>query len=79
MAKKKDKMKSTFKKTAILTLLFADDYVTIAKTEDNLQKAAYKLNPIITEHCLTVTVQKTKFMAFKGWDPVRSKIVIIKL
>jgi hypothetical protein len=44
-----------------------------------LWKAAYKLNPIITEHCLTVSVQKTKFMAFKGQDPVRSKTMITKL
>jgi hypothetical protein len=48
----------------------------ICDTEDNLQIAAYKLNQIITEHGLTVSVQKTKLMAFKGGDPVRSKIVI---
>jgi hypothetical protein len=34
----------------------------------------YKLNQI-TEHGLTVSAQKTKLMAFKGWDPVISKIV----
>jgi len=39
-------------------LLFADDQVVISNTEDNLQKAAYKLNQIITEHCLTLSVQK---------------------
>ena len=50
--------------------------VTIADTEDNLQKAAYKLNQIITEYGLTVSVQKTKSMAFKGRDPVRTEIVI---
>ena len=48
----------------------------IADTEDNLQKAAYKLNHIITEYGLTISVQKTKSMAFKGRDPVRTKIVI---
>jgi len=31
-------------------LLFADDQVIIADTEDNLQKAAHKLNQIITEY-----------------------------
>ena len=36
----------------------------------------YKLNQIITEYGLTISVQKTKSMAFKGWDPVRTKIVI---
>ena len=57
-------------------LLFADDEVIIADTEDNLQKAAHKLNQIITEYGLTISVQKTKSMAFKGQDPVRTEIVI---
>ena len=30
----------------------------------------------ITEYGLTISVQKTKSMAFKGRDPVRTKIVI---
>jgi len=34
----------------LLTLCFADDQVVVSKTEDNLQKAAYKLNQMITEH-----------------------------
>jgi len=45
----------------------------ISNTEDNLQKAVYKLNQIITEHGLTVFVQKAKLLAFKEGDPVRSK------
>ena len=57
-------------------LLFVDDQVTIADTEDNLQKAAHKLNKIIREYGLTISVQQTKWMAFKGRDPVRTKIVI---
>jgi len=36
----------------------------------------HKLNQIITEYGLTVSVQKTKSMAFKGRDAVRTKIVI---
>ena len=58
------------------TLLFTEEQVIIANTEDNLQKAAYKLNQTITENSLTISVQKTKSMAFKGRDPVRTKIVI---
>src|SRR5215469_7400621 len=58
------------------TLLFADDQVLIADTEDNLQKAAHKLNRLITEYGLTISIQKTKSMAFKGRDPIRTKIVI---
>ena len=57
-------------------MLFADDQVAIADTEYSLQKAAHKLNRLITEYGLTISVQKTKSMAFKGRDPVRTKIVI---
>ena len=39
-------------------LLFADDQVIIADTEDNLQKAAHKLNQIITEYGLTYLYRK---------------------
>jgi hypothetical protein len=58
------------------TLLFADDQVITAEREDDLQKAGRKLKQIITEHGLTISVQKTKSMAFKSRDPVRTKIVI---
>jgi len=57
-------------------LLFPDNQVIIADTEDNLQKPAPKLNQIITQYRLNIVVQKTKSMAFKGRDPVRNKIVI---
>ena len=64
------------KNQQLSTLLFADDQVIIADTEGNLQKAAYKLNQIITECGLIISVQKTKWMGFKGRDPVRTKIAI---
>ena len=64
------------KNQQLSTLLFADDQVITADTEDNLQKAAYKLNQIVTEYSLTISVQKTKSIAFKGRDPVITKIVI---
>jgi len=53
-------------------MLFADDQVIVADTEHNLQKAAHKLNQIITEYGLTISVQKTKSTAFKGRDSVRT-------
>jgi hypothetical protein len=59
-----------------LTLLFEDVQVIISNTEDNLQKAVHKLNQIITEYGLAISVHKTKSIAFKGQDPIRSKIVI---
>ena len=57
-------------------LLFADEQFIIADTEDNLQKTAHKLNQIITQCDLNTSVQRTKSLAFKGRDPVRTKIVI---
>ena len=42
------------------TLLFVDDQVIIADTEDNLQSAAHKLVAGITEYALTIFLQKTK-------------------
>jgi len=42
----------------------------------NLHTAVYKFSRIITEHDLTISLEKTKLVAFKGRDPVRSKIVI---
>jgi transcription initiation factor TFIIIB Brf1 subunit/transcription initiation factor TFIIB len=64
------------RKQQLSTQLFAADHVIIADTEDNLQKAAHKLNRTITEYGLAVSVQKTKSMSFKGRDPVRTKLVI---
>jgi transcription initiation factor TFIIIB Brf1 subunit/transcription initiation factor TFIIB len=46
-------------------LLLADNQVILADTEDNLQKAAHKFKRIITEYGLTISVQKTKSIAFK--------------
>ena len=57
-------------------LLFVDEQLIIGNTEYTLQKAAYKLNQIITEYGLIIAVQKTESMAFKGRDPVWTKIVI---
>jgi hypothetical protein len=48
----------------------------MADTDDNLQKAAHKLGRLITESGLTISVEETKPMVFKGRDPVRTKIVI---
>jgi hypothetical protein len=76
MAKSIHNRNWTFKSQQLSTLLFTDDEVLIADIEDNLHKAARKLNQIITEYGLTLSAQKTKSMTFKGRDPVRTKIVI---
>ena len=48
----------------------------VYKTEDNLQEVAYKLNQMITEHGLTISVQRTELMALKGREQVGSKVVV---
>ena len=78
MEERRHKRNPTFKNQQLLILLFADEQITISNTEDNLLKAVYKLNQITTEHGLTVSLQKTKLMAFKARDPVRTKTVIDK-
>ena len=65
-------------KTDKITLV--DNYNTNTLIpEDKIQKAANKLNQIITEYGLTISVQKTRSIEFKGRDPIRTKIVIDKI
>jgi hypothetical protein len=56
------------------TLLFAEDQVLIASSEDELQQAKYNLQKTVSDFDVSISVEKTKIMAFSGKDPVRSKI-----
>jgi hypothetical protein len=58
----------------LLKLLFADDQVVISNTEDNLQKAAYKLNQIITEHGLIYPHRKQNWWCLKDEIQVEVKL-----
>jgi hypothetical protein len=60
----------------INTLLFADDQVTLANSEDNLQRAIHRLNVISKDHNMRIYFDKTKVLALRGKDPVRIKILI---
>ena len=60
----------------INTLLFADDQVILHETEDNLQFSIFQLDKICNEYGLRISTAKSKVMAFKGKDPVRTKIVV---
>ena len=56
------------KNQQLSNLLFADDQVVIADTEDNVQKAAHKLNQIISEYGLTISVKKIgKAVPLQAW------------
>jgi len=77
MAKSRHNRNQTLKKPA--TVNAADDQVTTADTEDKLQKGAQNIKSTNNRIWFNYTsVQKTKSMAFKGQDPVRTKIVIDK-
>jgi hypothetical protein len=67
----------SIKRSMILdTLLFADDQVPIATSEDELQWAIYNLQKMISDFDMSISTEKTKIMAFLGKDPGRSKICI---
>jgi len=76
MAERKHKRIPLPQNRHMFMLLFSDDQITLSNTEENMQEAAYKSNQKITKCGVTISAQKTKLMAFKGQDPVRSKIVI---
>jgi hypothetical protein len=58
------------------TLLFADDQVVLADSEDNLQRAVYKLSTIANKYNLKMSAKKTKVLAFVGMNSLRAKIMI---
>lgn len=62
--------------TVINSILFADDQVLLATTEDYLQENITKLNRILLEYNMKISIDKTKVMAMKGKEIQRAKIVI---
>lgn len=58
------------------TVIFADDLVLLATSEDDLQRSIYNLNLIAEKYSMEISTNKTKIMAFLGKDPVPSKICI---
>lgn len=60
----------------VITVLFADDQAVIANNEDCLQFSIFKLSQILEKYNMRISTNKTKVMAFRGQEPVRSKIVL---
>ena len=58
------------------SLLYTYDIVLIQENEDDLQRAMIQLQEDVREYSLTISIRKTKPIAFKGKYPVRTKIVI---
>jgi hypothetical protein len=57
-------------------MLFADDQVLLAKSEDDLQYSVHNLNKIASEFSVEINAEKTRVKAFRGMEPIRSKICI---
>jgi hypothetical protein len=57
-------MSQNIKKQRNQILLFADDHVMMAVSENLLQKLTHKLEIITSEYGLTISTNKTEIMAF---------------
>lgn len=58
------------------TRLFMDDQVIMAYSEDAPQISVNKLEMVTCKYELKISKSKTKTVAFKGRDPMRSKILV---
>ncbi|KAJ4428658.1 hypothetical protein ANN_25651 [Periplaneta americana] len=58
------------------TLLFADDQVLFAESENDLQENVTKLNKVLETFNMKISINKTKVMAMEGKYNRRAKIVI---
>jgi hypothetical protein len=59
-----------------MTILFADDQVIMTASENSLQKLLYQLFKTASQYNLTTSTAKTKILALKGKELIRSKVVI---
>ncbi|KAJ4431469.1 hypothetical protein ANN_20067 [Periplaneta americana] len=57
-------------------LLFADDLVLMASTEDDLQYSVHNLNKVSEKYNMEINIEKSKIMSFCGKFPVPSKICL---
>jgi hypothetical protein len=57
-------------------MLFADDQVLLAKSEDDLQYSVNNLNKIAPEISMDINMEKTRVMAFRGMEPIRRNTLI---
>ena len=71
---KKDKQLNNRK--LVNTILYADDQILMATSEDDLQTMAYHLNLAARKYKMTISSTKTKAMAMWGNHIQRVKIVI---
>ena len=58
------------------TILYADDQILMATSEDGLQTMAHHLHPVARKYKMTISSTKTKSMAMCGNHIQRVKTVI---
>jgi hypothetical protein len=59
--------------TPLNTLLFADDQIIFAITEDDLQRATFMLNKTANKYNFKISTTKTKVLGFIGKNHLREK------
>jgi uncharacterized lipoprotein YehR (DUF1307 family) len=64
------------KNIEINTILFADDQILLAESEDDLQRAVTTLNKVMKTYNMKISCNKTKSMAMLGREQRRVKIII---
>jgi hypothetical protein len=57
-------------------MIFADDLVLLAASEDDLQHSFYSFKLVAEKYSMEISTEKTKIMAFCGKEPVPSKICL---
>ena len=65
-----------FGRKLVNTILYADDQILMATSEDDLQTMAHHLNLIARKYNVTISSTKTKSMTMQGNHIQRVKIVI---
>jgi len=60
----------------INNLLFADDQVILADSEDNLQRGVFTLQNKVKKNGMEISPEKFQMMSFLGQDPVRSETIV---
>jgi hypothetical protein len=58
----------------INNLLFADDQLILANSEDNLQRTIHRLNVISKDYNVRISIDKTKVLALRGKNPKELKL-----
>jgi hypothetical protein len=58
------------------TLLFPNNWIIIAESEDKLQEAVYKLSQTVRKYNPDIFSEKTKEVAFAGIETAREEIIV---